>query len=159
MSSDYFAKITKADGESKKEGHDKEVEILSWSWDVSNASSAGAGGGAGKGKAVPGTLNFTHNFDKAAPVLASFCAKGAHIDELKLAARKSGDGQQDYLLITLSGAFVTQVQWGGSGGGDVTANVHCSFHKIKVEYKMQDDKGKVTPGPEMTWDLERNSVS
>ncbi len=159
MSSDFFAKITKAEGESKKEGHDKEVEILAWSWGVSNASTAGSGGGAGKGKAVPSDLHFTHSYDKASPVLASFCAKGTHIDELKLTARKSGDGQQDYLIITLTGAFITSVQVGGSGGGDVVENVSCSCLKIKFEYKLQDEKGKVSSGPEFTWDLEANKVS
>jgi type VI secretion system secreted protein Hcp len=159
MSSDYFLKITKAEGESKKEGHDKEIEALSWSWGVSNASSAGMGGGAGKGKAVPDQIHFTHVYDKASPVLAQFCAKGTHIDEVKLTARKSGDGQQDYLIVTLNGAFVTGVGIGGSGGGDIVENVALSFHKIKIEYKVQDDKGKVSSGPEMTWDLEKNSVS
>ncbi len=159
MSSDFFVKITKAEGESKKEGHDKEIEVLSFSWGVSNASSAGSGGGAGKGKAVPMDMHFTHVYDKASPVLAQFCAKGTHIDEMKLTARKSGDGQQDYLIITLTGAFISSVQFGGSGGGDVVESVSVSFLKIKKEYKVQDDKGKVSSGPEMTWDLEKNAVT
>lgn len=159
MSSDFFCKITKADGESKKEGHDKEIEVLSWSWGVSNATSAGLGSGAGKGKAVPAELNFTHIYDKASPVLATFCAKGTHIDEVKLTGRKSGDGQQDYLIITLNGAFITSVSPSGGAGGDVVETVSVAFHKVKIEYKTQDDKGKVAAGPEMTWDLEKNVVS
>jgi type VI secretion system secreted protein Hcp len=159
MSSDYFAKITKADGESKKEGHANEIEVLSWSWGVSNASSAGVGGGAGKGKATPSEITFMHNYDKASPVLASFCAKGTHIEEIKLTARKSGDGQEDYLIITLNGAFITSTQFSGGGGGDMVESVSCAFKKIKIEYKLQDDKGKLSAGPEMTWDLEANKVT
>lgn len=159
MSSDFFAKITKAPGESKKEGHADEIEVLSFSWGASNASSAGVGGGSGQGKAVPMDISFTHNYDKASPVLASFCAKGTHIDEVKITARKSGEGQQDYMIITLTGAFVTSVQIGGSGGGDMVETVSCAFKKIKTEYKVQDDKGKVSPGPEFTWNLEDGKIS
>ncbi|MEO7242130.1 MAG: type VI secretion system tube protein Hcp [Variovorax sp.] len=159
MSSDYFVKMTKAEGESKKEGHDKEIEVLSWAWGLSNASSAGQGGGAGQGKAVPEALQFVHNLDKASPVIQSFCAKGTHIDELKLTARKAGDGQQDYMTITLTGAFIIAVHTGGSGGGDVTETVRCSFHKQKTEYKIQDDKGKLSSGPEWTWDVEKTKIS
>lgn len=159
MSSDFYAKVTKAEGESKKDGHDKEIEVLSWSWGVSNASSAGMGGGAGKGKATYHDLSFTHAYDKAAPVLASFCIKGTHIDELKLSARKSGDGQQDYMIATLTGAFITGIQVGGSGGGDMVETVTVACKTIKFEYKMQDDKGKVSSGPEFTWNLEDGKVT
>ncbi|VTU38880.1 Hcp family type VI secretion system effector [Variovorax sp. PBL-E5] len=159
MSSDFYAKVTKADGESKKDGHVNEIEVLSWSWGVSNATTAGVGGGAGKGKATPQDISFTHLYDKASPVLAGFCIKGTHIDELKLTARKSGDGQQDYLIVTLSGAFITSVAVGGSAGGDMVETVSCAFQKIKTEYKLQDKEGKVSAGPEFTWNLEDGKLT
>ncbi|MGJ7495233.1 Hcp family type VI secretion system effector [Variovorax sp. RT4R15] len=160
MSSDFFAKLTNnIEGESKKEGHEKEIDILSWAWGVSNASGAGTGGGGGHGKATPSDLSFTHIFDKASPNLAKSCIKGTHIDELKLTARKSGDGQQDYVTITLTTAFITNVSVGGSGGGDLVETVSCACKKIKVEYKFQDEKGALKPGAEYTWDIEVDKVT
>lgn len=160
MSSDFFAKLSNnIEGESKKKEHAKEIDILSWSWGVSNASGSGSGGGAGHGKASAHDLSFTHNFDKASPNLAKACVKGTHIDELKLTARKSGDGQQDYITITLTTAFITGVQVGGSGGGDVVETVNCACKKIKFEYKFQDDKGKLAAGPEYTWNIEEDDVT
>ena len=160
MSSDFFAKLTNnIEGESKKKGHEKEIDILSWSWGVSNASGAGSGGGGGHGKANPHDLSFTHIFDKASPNLTKSCIKGTHIDELKLTARKSGDGQQDYVTITLSTAFITGVSMGGSGSADLIESVTCSFKKIKIEYKFQDEKGALKAGPEVTWSVEEDSVT
>ncbi len=160
MSSDFFAKLTNSiEGESKKKGHEKEIDILSWTWGVANASGAGAGGGAGQGKASAGDLSFVHGFDKASPNLSKACIKGTHIDELKLTARKSGDGQQDYITLTLTTAFITSVQIGGSGGGDVIETVSVAFKKIKMECKVQDEKGALKAGPEFTWSVEEDNVT
>ena len=159
MNSDFFIKVAKADGESKKEGHSGEIEVLSWAWGLSNASSAGVGGGAGKGKAVPQDLTFMHNYDKASPVLAKFCADGTHIDEVKLTARKSGGGQEDYLVITLKSAFITGCSFSASSGGDIVESVSMAFKEIKTEYKFQDDKGKLSNGPELTWNIETGKIS
>jgi type VI secretion system secreted protein Hcp len=153
MSSDFFAKVTKIEGESIKEGKEKQIEVMSWEWSLTNASAATAGGGSGKGKAEPGHFMFSHIFDKASPNLIKFGAAGDHIDEFKLTARKSGGKAEDYIVITLTEAFVTSVHIGGGGGGDVTENVGCTFKKIKIEYFEQDGKGGVKAGPLVEWDL------
>lgn len=160
MSSDFFAKLSNSiEGESKKKDHAKEIDILSWAWGVSNSSGSSSGGGAGQGKASAGDLSFTHIFDKASPNLSKACIKGTHIDELKLTARKSGDGQGDYITITLTTAFITGVSVGGSGGGDVVETVNAAYKKIKVEYKFQDEKGALKAGPEFTWSVEEDNVT
>jgi type VI secretion system secreted protein Hcp len=153
MSSDFFIKIAKVDGESKKEGKEKQIEIHSWSWGLTNAASS-SGGGSGKGKATPGNFTFTHDFDKASPNLVKFGAAGDHISELKLTARKAGGKAEDYIVITLTEAFITGVSLGGSGGGDVMETVNCTFKAIKIEYFEQDGKGGVKPGPLVKWDVE-----
>ncbi len=154
MSSDFHVKATSIEGESKKEGHEKEIDITSWSWNCANASSAQLGGGSGKGKAVPGDLTFTAVYSSASPVLAQRCASGKPIDELKLTGRKSGDGQKDYLIITLESAFITSVSVSGVESGDVSEAVTCSYKKIKFEYKAQDAKGGLGGGKEFKWDTE-----
>jgi len=117
MSSDATIKFDGVDGESLKPKG--EIEVLSWNWGVSQPSGSGAGGGSGKGKAVPSDFHFTHLYDKASPVLANHCAAGKHFKDVKLTARKAGEGQQDFLVVTMKEVFITSVMPGGSSGGDV----------------------------------------
>ncbi len=159
MSSDYFVKVKEAEGESQMKGHTGEIEITSWSWGLSNTSSAGSGGGMGTGKAVPQDLHFTADLSKATPNLIKVNAKGTHMADLKLTARKSADGQEDYMTITLTDVFVTSVTLGGSSGGGVSTTVSCSFKKFKIEYKFQDAKGALKAGPEFTWDIAKSEFA
>ena len=141
MSSDYHIKFDGVDGESTHKDHKGEIEILAWSWGVSQASGAGSGGGSGKGKANAGDFNFTHLYDKASPVLAKHCVGGKHFKDAKLTARKAGEGQKDFLVVTLKEVFISSVSPGGSQGGDVMEQVSCSYKDIEFAYKPQDDKG------------------
>ncbi|MCY1211614.1 Protein hcp1 [compost metagenome] len=141
MSSDFHIKLDGVKGESSHKDHKDEIEISSWSWNVSNASGAGSGGGSGKGKATPGEFNFTHTYDKASPVLAKNCVSGKHFKDMVMTCRKSGEGQQEYLKVTLKEVFISSVGPGGAQGGDVHEQVSCSFKDIEFAYKGQDDKG------------------
>lgn len=158
MASDFHVKATSIEGESKKDGHDKEIDITSWSWTASNASSAQTGGGSGKGKGVPGDLTFTASYSSASPVLAQRCASGKPIDELKLTGRKAGGTQKDYIIITLEAAFVTSISVSGVENGEVSEAVTCSYKKIKFEYKAQDAKGELAGGKEFKWDTEKGTA-
>lgn len=153
MSSDFHIKLDGVEGESKHKDHAGEIEILSWSWGVSNASGAASGGGSGKGKATASDFQFVHNYDKASPVLAKNSVTGKHFKDLVLTARKSGDGQQDYLKITLKEVFITSVQPGGSQGGDVLEQVTASYKDIEFTYKVQDDKGAAKGESKFGWNL------
>src|SRR5688572_23257339 len=123
MGIDSNLKLAGVEGESKHKDHKNEIELLSWSWGATQPSSAGMGGGSGKGKATPGDLSFTHMYDKASPVLAKNCISGKHFDDAVITCRKAGEGQQDFLKITLKQVLVTSVQPGGSQGGDVVEQV------------------------------------
>ena len=141
MSADFHIKFDGVEGESSHKDHKGEIEVLSWSWGVSQASGAGSGGGSGKGKANPGDFHFTHLFDKASTVLAKHCVGGKHFKDVKLTARKAGEGQKDFLVVTMKEVFINSVQPGGSQGGDVMEQVSCSYKDIEFAYKPQDDKG------------------
>src|SRR5450755_4691283 len=119
MSIDCHMKLDGVTGESTHKDHKDEIEIISWNWGVSNQSSAGAGGGSGKGKAVPQEMHLTHGYDKASPVLAKSCASGKHFKDATITCRKAGEGQLDFLKITLKQVLVTQVSPSGHSGGDV----------------------------------------
>lgn len=158
MSSDFHVKLAGVDGESKHKDHTGQIEIHSWSWAVSNASSAASGGGSGKGKAVPADFVFTHNYDKASPVLAKKCVQGTHFDTLELTCRKSGEGQQEYLKVTLKEAFITALQPSGASGGDVVETVQCSYKDVEFVYKPQGEKGSTSGDVKFGWNVASTEV-
>jgi len=153
MASDFHIKFDGVTGEATHKDHKDEIEILSWSWDVANTSGAASGGGSGKGKAQPGTFNFVHIFDKASPVLAKNCVSGKHFKDAILTCRKSGDGQGEYLKITMKEVFISNVAPAGSQGGDVLENVVVTYKDIEFAYKAQNDKGATTGDVKFGWNV------
>lgn len=153
MSCDFHIKLDGVEGESTHKDHKGEIEVLSWSWGVSNASGAASGGGSGKGKANAGDLSFSHNYDKASPVLAKNCVSGKHFKDMVLTCRKSGEGQQDFLKITLKEVFITNVAPSGAQGGDVFEMVSCSYKDVEFAYKAQDDKGASKGDVKFGWNV------
>ncbi|QNP49153.1 Hcp family type VI secretion system effector [Diaphorobacter aerolatus] len=158
MSSDFHIKLDGVSGESTHKNHKDEIEILSWSWGVVNASGSGSGGGSGKGKATPQELTFMHKYDKASPVLAQKCADGKHFKDLVLTCRKSGDGQQEFLKVSLKEVFISTVQINGSQGGDLLEAVSVSFKDIETAYKPQDDKGAGKGEVKFGWNIAATEV-
>ena len=155
MSSDASIKFDGVDGESVKPKG--EIDVLSWNWGVSQPSGP-AGGGSGKGKAIPGDFHFTHMYDKASPVLAKKCVSGTHFKDAKLTARKAGEGQQDFLVVTLKEVFITSVMPGGSTGGDILEQVTCSYKDVEFAYKPQDDKGGLGGEIKFGWDVAKTET-
>ena len=152
MSTDSHIKFDGVEGESTHKDHKGEIEVLSWTWGVTQAASL-AGGGSGRGKATPGDFVFTHLYDKASPVLAKHCAAGKHFKDAKLTARKAGEGQKDFLVVTMKEVFVTAVHPAGGAGGDIHEQVSCSYKDIEFGYKAQDDKGATAGEVKFGWDI------
>ena len=158
MATDTHIKFDGVEGESTHESHKGEVEVLSWTWGVSNAAHAG-GGGSGKGKANPGDFHFTHVYDKASPVLAKKCAQGVHFKEAVVTARKAGEGQKDFLKVTMKEVFITSVQPSGSSGGDLMESVSMSYGSIEFAYKPQDEKGGLGGEVKFSWDTKTTKIA
>jgi type VI secretion system secreted protein Hcp len=140
MATDTHIKFDGVDGEAAHKDHKGEIEVLSWNWDITN-DSMGAGGGQGKGKANPGKFSFEHYYDKASPVLAKKCAQGVHFKEVTLTARKSGDGQKDFLKVVLKEVFITSVRPRGGAEADITEDVSMNYGSIDFAYKPQESAG------------------
>ncbi|MCW5633142.1 MAG: type VI secretion system tube protein Hcp [Rubrivivax sp.] len=158
MAIDTHLKFDGVEGESAHQDHKGEVEILSWTWGVSNAAHA-AGSGSGKGKATPGDFHFTHLYDKASPVLAKKCAQGTHFKDVVLTARKAGEGQKDFLKITMKEVFITSVQPSGSSGGDLVESVSMSYGGIDFAYKPQDEKGGLGGEVKFGWEVKTTKIT
>jgi type VI secretion system secreted protein Hcp len=159
MASDFHIKFDGVDGESTHKEHKGEIEILSWSWGVSQSSGASSGGGSGRGKATPGDFHFTHLYDKASPVLAKQCVSGKHFKDAKLTARKAGEGQKDFLVITMKEVFISSTTASGSqGGGELVEQVSCSYKDIEFAYKAQDDKGGLGGEVKFGWNIATTEI-
>jgi type VI secretion system secreted protein Hcp len=158
MAIDTHIKFEGVEGESTHQDHKGEVEVLSWTWGVSNASQS-AGGGSGKGKANPGDLHITHLYDKSSPILAKKCAQGAHFPTVVMTARKAGEGQKDFIKITLKEVFITSVQPSGGSGGDIVESVAMSYGGIEFAYKPQDEKGGLGGEVKFGWDVKSTKIT
>ena len=157
MAVDMFIKIDGVEGESKISGHEGEIDVLAWNWGMRQAGSMHHGGGGGTGKADIQDLTFTHYVDKASGNLMLYCANGRHIPTAVLKVRKAGETPLEYIIITMTDCIVTSISNGGGTGEErLTENVTLNFAKVKFEYMEQASDGTGKPGPEFSWDIEKN---
>ena len=154
MAVDVFLKIDTVKGESKDAKHPDEIDVLSWSWGVSNATGMDAGAGGGAGRANFNDMSFMHAVDKSSPVLLQACAMGDHFKEATLVSRKSGKGQQEYLIVKMKEVFVTSVQPSGSSEHPMES-VSLSFGHVDLEYKPQKEDGSLDAGIHFVYNLKK----
>ncbi|MGL5734517.1 MAG: Hcp family type VI secretion system effector [Beijerinckiaceae bacterium] len=157
---DYFLKIDGIEGESGDAKHKNEIELESWSFGASNSGSFGHGMGGGTGKVSMQDFHFVMKMNKATPNLFLSCSSGKHIPKAVLTCRKAGteDGPQEYFVVTFEDLLISSYQTGGSQGSGAYPSEQISFNftKIKMDYKMQDEKG--IPGKSVIagWDTKKN---
>jgi type VI secretion system secreted protein Hcp len=157
MATDFYLKLDGCEGESQKEGHTKEIEVVSWSWSGHNSGTFAAGSGGGSGKFSSTDLSLQAMVSKASPKLIQACTKGSHIDKGVLSCRKSGGDTKpyDFLKITLEHCLVSSYQSGGSEGNEALVDsFSLNFSKITYEYFVQDaSKGTVSSTGSISYDL------
>ena len=160
MAIDTHIKFDGVEGESAHKDHKGEIEVLSWSWGVSNMSSSALGGsGSGKGKASGQDLHFMHFYDKASPVLAKKCAQGVHFKEVVITSRKSGEGQKDFLKVTMKEVFISSLNVSASSGGDMAEQISMSYGSVDFAYKAQDEKGGLGGEVKFGWNLKTTAIT
>lgn len=161
MAMDMTLKLDPIKGESVNDGHKDEIDILAWSWGASNSGTMHVSTGGGAGKANVQDISLTKYIDKATCDLAKSCISGKHIGEAILTIRKAGgDKPVDYMIITLKKVLISSISTGGSGGEDrLTENISLNFAEVKMEYKLQDDKGAAKTGGQMAWNIAVNKAA
>ncbi len=158
MAIDSHIKFDGIDGESTHKDHKGEVAVLSWSWGLTSAAGASTGAAAGKRKAVPQEMRIVHRYDKASPILAKQAVLGRHVPSAVLTARKAGEGQKDFLKVTMKEVFITSVQ-ASEGGEGATEEVAMSYGAIDFEYRPQNDKGSLGSPVQFGWNIKSGKVS
>jgi type VI secretion system secreted protein Hcp len=155
MAIDTHIKFDGVDGESSHRDHKGEIAVLSWNWGL--AAPAPAHGGAAASKATPADFRFVHAYDKASPLLARAGARGNVFKQVSLTARKSGEGQKDFLKVTMKEVFVTSVQL-MSDADAMVEEVALSPRFISYDYAPTDAKGSLGPTVAFSWNLATGAV-
>ena len=158
MAADIFAKLGDIKGESLDDQHKDEIEVLNWSWGISHAGSGAPGTGGGKERAAFHDLTFTHNIDKASPLLMQACATGVHLKDATITHRKAGKDQLEFLVIKMNDVIVTSVTEADAGGDRLNESVTLAFAKVDVEYKPQKADGSLDAGVHFKFDLKASKV-
>lgn len=159
MAIDTHIKFDGVEGESTHTDHKGEVEVLSWSWGVSNAPSGSGAGGSGAGRATPADLHIVHNYDKASPLLAKKCAQGVHFPTVVMTVRKAGEGQKDFLKVTMKEVFITTVAPSGGSGGDIVESVSMRYGQIEFGYKAQSATGALGSEVKFGWNVKTSVIT
>lgn len=157
MSINTYIKFAGIDGESTSQDHKGEIDVLSWNWNVSVPTGAG-GGGSGAGKATPHDFTFIHVYDKASPLLAKSAASLKRCPTAVLTARKAGEGQKDFLKVTMKEVLITSVSPSGADPG-LSEVVSLSYSDIEFAYKPQDSKGGLGGEVRFDWNVKTGQVT
>ena len=163
MPGNAFIKFTDAvaKGESTHETHNGEkgwIEISDWDWSIEADTSFLKGAGASVGKPQPNSLNFSHYYDTASPIIMMKIVQGKHFPKvhivmLKQTGEESGKGEP-YFGLTLTEAFITKVSSKGAEDGSVTQDVEMVFKTIALGYKPQKLTGGGLDGQkDFLWDI------
>jgi type VI secretion system secreted protein Hcp len=146
-SADVFLKVKGAKhglikGESRDEEHKDEIQVLSWSWGMQ--ANPAIGGGSVSGKTTIQELRIVKRVDAASTALMGALRTNELIQSAILTARKAGEGQQEYLKITIEQGRVTglDIQVDPAGSAELLENLSLSFNKIEVQYTPQGEDGQ-----------------
>jgi type VI secretion system secreted protein Hcp len=162
MSMEVFLKLDDIEGESVKDGHEKEIDVLSFNWGAHHHSTGHTGTGHSSGKADFADFVITKVVDKSSPKLFLKTCDGKHIPKGKITCRKTaGDSKIDYLTYDVEQVMVTSVQVSGSdGGGDqMMESVSFAATKVVVTYLPQKADGSADAKQQQGWSLAQNKAA
>ncbi len=156
MAVDILLDIEGVTGESKIQGFENKIDILSWNWGLTNSGDMHSGGGGGSGKVDVHDLSLTKYIDKSTPTLTKSCSNGNHFPKAMLTVRKSGgDAPVEYLTLEMKKVLVTGIHSGGGAGDDrIMEDIVLNFAEYKFSYKPQKDDGTAEAPIDFGWSME-----
>jgi type VI secretion system secreted protein Hcp len=159
MAYDAFLKLDGVTGESQKDQHKGEIDLMSFSWGASNSSSVGTGTGSSSGKVTVSDFSIMKTTDSSSAPLFQKCCDGTTFATAAVTLqRQTNSGAVAYLVYNFTNVYVTSIQWSGSGGSGDTPMESASFafETCTIDYTPQNDDG--TPGSAVHggWDVGQN---
>ena len=159
MAYDAFLKLDGVTGESQKQGHTGEIDLMSFSWGASNSSSVGTGTGVSVGKVAVSDFSIMKATDSSSPVLFQKCCDGSVMATGVVTLQRQVQGTATpYLVYNFTNVYVTSIQWSGSGGaGDAPMeSVSFCFEVGTVDYTPLKDDGTGGNAIHGGWDVGQN---
>ncbi len=159
---DLFLKLEGIDGESKKDGHPKEIDIASWSFTASQPVSMGGNNAGTTGKVQMSDISVTKPVDAASPKLFLACCQGDRVPKAFITGQKATGkgGQKVFYKVEMQDVVIAQVRndyvHEDAVLDTITETVVMNPAKIYVSYWPIDNTG--TPGSESKtgYDLQAN---
>jgi len=138
---DSWVRIPGIDGESTNSDHKGEIELLSYSQTLENKTCE---------------YVIEKRLDKASPALAESVAKKATLPSVVVSARKAGEGQKDFLSVTLASVTIAAVNTSfGSGSDAGREQVVLNPRSVTISYRVQDEKGGLGPAVTSSFNCEK----
>jgi type VI secretion system secreted protein Hcp len=159
MAFDAFLRLDGITGESQKEHHKGQIDLMSFSWAASNGTAVGTGTGVSTGKVQVSDFSIMKATDSSSPVLYQTCCGGSVIPTGNVYLRRQVQGNATiYLEYSFTNVFVTSINWSGSGGGgdSPSESVTFCFEVGTVDYAPQNDDGTLGNFIHGGWDVGQN---
>ena len=100
-----------------------------------------------------------HRCDKASPLLAKNAASDKNVARAVLSARKAGEGQKDFLKVTLKKVSISSVTAStAEPDGDPVEAVAMSCRTIEFAHSPQTSKGSLGTPVQFNWDIAAGKV-
>jgi type VI secretion system secreted protein Hcp len=160
MPGNLHLKIDSIPGESRKDGHENQIELESVSWDLMQAATAHTAHGSGAGRVKAGDFTFTKFVDKSDSGLAKSCATGDHIDEATIYCEKAGGEKSvEYLKFVLKQVFVTSYGCTAHSEGEVAmSHGSLSYAEYQMTCTPQEAEGTAGAQAEHSFSVAQNKV-
>ncbi len=160
MTTNMHLKIDSIPGESRKKGHEGQIEILNWSFGMDQQASVGQGHGSGAGRVQVRDLTLSKYICKADTALMQHCCNGKHIPEITLFCEKAGgDSTVEYVKIVCKQVLVTNHSVSGSEGDLVIASVSLNFSEYVFTYTQQEAEGNAGAAATQGWNIATNEAA
>ena len=150
-----YMKLPDIAGESRREGHEDEIDIVSIDWNMSQAANMQQGSGRTSSRATVHPVGIAKTYDASSPYIALACMQGKAFDEVVISFRQdSGEAHLDYLVITLTNVVISSYSMNGSSmGEEITDQLSLAFEKVKVLYTVQADDHSSGDEHEIEYDV------
>ncbi|PXF64601.1 Hcp family type VI secretion system effector [Kangiella spongicola] len=129
-----YLKIGDIEGESRAEGHEGEIDVLSWSW----------GADTNRRRGCVRDFNFVKSIDKSsAPILMGQIIQEVYPEAL-LTVEHTGSSQRDrfeFLTLRFRNVRVESFNTGGSDGSNFSEQVSFNFEEVEYSYTPRRQDG------------------
>ena len=139
-----YLEIEEIPGESQRQDHENEIDVLGVEWGVEQMPRAMISRGRVRARSDIKPLVIRKLYDKSSPYLAEAAERGRAFRKAVLTVRKdSGDAHLDYLVITMENVIIASYKM-ASGTEDAPASligetIELDFEGVTIKYTEQAD--------------------